>query len=48
MQHIDTLKIFFTQLSMIELVKLRHNAIQINDMETKKLIDEEMKRRINK
>ena len=47
MNNLQTLQIFLKQLTTLELVALRHDAIQQGDDETKKLIDEEMKRRIN-
>jgi hypothetical protein len=46
-QHILSLKTFFTMLTNIELVALRHDAIMQNDIVTKDLIDEELKKRVN-
>lgn len=38
---------FFTTLTRLELIKLRHEAIEINDKPTKDMIDAELKRRLD-
>lgn len=44
-QHINALRHFYQKLTILELIALRHDAIRLGDNETKKMIDEEIKRR---
>lgn len=47
-QHVDVVRKFYESLTNLELVKLRHEAIRLDDKISKELIDNEFKRREKK